>query len=230
MSELFPAKVTQKVPAAESQFLMSLEVPREVWVAHNQPAQFVDFVLPEIKPWRATIANRPGRELFDFIIKEKGERSTRIASLNPGDEVKITKPQGFGFPILAYRGHDVILITCGVAIAAMRAVIQEILLSRWDWANVSLFYGERTADKFVLFEEREKWREAGIDIYLSVSRPAEGTYWNGHVGWVQENILRLRPNVLRAAVFVAGRDDMIENVRATMLMLNLSPDKFILNI
>jgi len=230
VNDLFPACVVTNQPAAEAQVLLTLDVPREVWSAHIQPAQYVDLVLPEMPPWRGTIANRPGRERFEFLVKDVGERSHRIATLAPGEEIQTTLPLGDGFPVLVHRRMDIVMVACGVAICAMRPVVEEILLQRTDWHRVVLFYGERTADRFAFTEERERWRESDIEVHLSASRPSEGTYWSGHAGYVQDRILEVAPDVRDAVAFLAGKDGMIDEARSALMRLNLPENRIILNL
>jgi len=227
--DLYHARVLDSRPEAEAQVFLTLEVRKEVWTAHRLPAQYVDLVLGEMEPWHGTVANRPGRETFDFIIKDVGERSHEIASLKAGDEILTSLPQGPGFPALAHRGHNLILIASGVAICAMRPVIEEILLDRGEWGRVQVLYGERTDVRFAFVEERERWRESGIEVYLSASRPGEGTYWRGHVGYVQDHLLELVPDMHGTVAFIAGRNDMIEGVRRALGMLGLPENRVLLN-
>ena len=230
MPELYPARVLESRPEAESQVLLTFEVPKEVWSEHIQPAQYVELVVGGLNPWQGTVANRPGRETFDFLVKDVGERSHRIAGLSEGDEVLVSRPRGPGFPVEAFRRYDVILMAAGVAICAMRAVIEEILLNRTEWGKVLVFYGERTADRFAFGQERERWRESGIEVHLSASRPAEGTYWRGHAGYVQEHILEVSPDLREAVVFAAGKDGMIDGIRRVLGRLGLPPNRLLLNI
>jgi NAD(P)H-flavin reductase len=111
----------------------------------------------------------------------------------------------------------------------MRAVIEEILLARLEWHKVMLFYGERTADRFALAEDRELWREANIEVYQSASRPSAGTSWLGHTGYVQDLILEMEPETSDTVVFVAGKDGMIEGVKSAFSRLNLPENRIILN-
>jgi NAD(P)H-flavin reductase len=229
MPDLFPAKVIDRTPQAESQVMLILDIPREIWTRHTMPAQYIDIFLPEIKPWRGTIASRPGQEFFEMLIKDVGDRSARVASLAPGNEIQISLPAGSGFPVLEYRKHNIILGASGVAVCAMRAVIQEILLARGDWKRVMLYYGERHSDRFALGEERERWREANIEVYLSASKPSDGTYWRGHTGYVQDFLLANSPDISETVAFVAGKDRMVEEFSTALMRLGLPQNLIFLN-
>jgi NAD(P)H-flavin reductase len=210
--------------------MLGLDVPRDIWAAHREVAQYVDLVLPGIAPWRATIASRPGRERFDFLVKDAGARSHRVALLAPGDQIGITLPAGDGFPINAYRRMDVMLIACGVAVCAMRAVIEEILLARLEWHKVGLFYGERTSDRFAFVEERERWREADINVHMVASRPSQGTSWSGKSGYVQDVILEMEPELRETVAFIAGKDQMVNDTITVLERLGMASNMIVLNI
>jgi len=229
VTNFYPAKIRSVEPAAEGQVFLMLDVPPEVWSQHKQPAQHVKLSLPGIEPWSGTIANRPGYEFFEFLVKDIGDRSHKIASLQSGDEINISLPAGPGFPVVAHRRHNLILAATGVAICAIRPVIMEILLSRRDWGRIFLFYGERTADKFAFIEERPMWAEYSIEIFLSASQPAEGTYFRGHTGYVQDKLVAEAPDIRNTVAFLAGKDGMIEGFTQELVRLGLNPNMIFLN-
>ncbi len=230
MPVLFPARVSAIQSVAEAQVFLRLDVPREVWSAHIHPAQYIEFALPDMEPWRGTIANRPGCEFFEFLVKDVGKRSHRITELKSGDEILVSKPKGPGFPVAANRRNNVILAASGVAICAIRPVIMEILLERGEWRRVMLYYGERTADRFAFIEEREFWREERIEVHLSASRPAEGTYYRGHTGYVQDHLLEIAPDIRDTVAFIAGKDEMVDGFTDALMRLGLLPNRIFLNI
>ncbi len=226
---MFAASVLSAVSMTEAQVFLRLGVPREVWAGHTQPGQYVELVVGDIDSWHGTIANRPGRETFDFLVKDVGERSHLIASLRKGDQLMISAPEGEGFPLNAHRRRDIVLAACGVAICAMRAVVEEILLARDDWWRVRLFYGERHADRFAFLEEIEAWRRESIDVYLTASRPSEGTAWRGQVGYVQDHLLEIRPDLANAVAFLAGKDAMIAGFAQMLGRLGMPLNQVFLN-
>ncbi len=230
MPELFTAKIESIVPHAEDQVFMMLEVPPEVWESHQQPSQYIELVVEGQEPWRGTIANRTAMEHFEILVKDKGGRSRKIATLEPKSLIQISKPMGSGFPIHAYRNHNVIMGCSGVAICAMRPVIQEIMLYRGDWGRVHLFYGERTDHHFAFIQEQEWWREAKIDVHLSASRPADGSYWKGHVGYIQDNLPLVSPEIRNTVVFLAGLDAMIVDFTDSLLRMGMPMNMINLNV
>ncbi|MCX6645024.1 MAG: hypothetical protein NTY09_01495 [bacterium] len=229
MPDLFTAKVESIAPMAEDQFFLLIDVPKEIWKEHRQPSQYIEISVPGHKPWRGTIANRTGQEFFEILVKDKGGRSHTIASLQPNDLIRISKPMGAGFPIHAHRNFNIILACSGVAICSMRPVIQEILLARGEWGRVSVFYGERTDLHIAFRQEQERWREAYIDVYLSASRPSEGIYWKGHVGYVQDYLMEIRPEIRNSVAFLAGHDEMIQGFSDVLLRMGMPMNMIILN-
>ncbi len=230
MTDLYPAKILDKKHLAEAQVLLAIDVPREVWSGHIYHSQYVSLVLPDMEPWHGTIACRPGYESLEIHVKDVGERSARISALEPGDELQVTTPMGDGFPILGHRSVNVILGAAGVAICAMRPLIQEIMLARGDWRRVMLFYGERTADRFSYIDERQDWKEMNIEIFLTASQPSLGTSWMGQSGYVQDYLLELWPDVGDTVAFVAGKDDMVTDFTHALYRLGMPPNSIMLNI
>ena len=229
MAETYTARVHYLLPEAERQFFLSINVPPEVSASHIQPAQFVKMSPPDQKPVSITIANRPGRERFEFLVKDQGERSHGLVSLNKGDELNITTPMGPGFPISQHKGKDIILGANGVAVSAVRAVIEEILLARSDYGKVAFFYGERTGAHFAFLNEHANWVEGGIQLHLCASRPVEGGTWQGPVGYIQDNIERVAPEVRNTVAFIVGSDNMMTLCRETLGRMGLPPNEVYLN-
>lgn len=229
VSTIHRAKVVSNDRVTEGQYFLTLEVPPQALAEHRWPSQYVEFHLPEIEPWHGTIANRPGQDHFEFLVKDKGGRSYSVAMLNPGDEIGISEPKGEGLPLLANRNHNIILCATGVAICAMRPVIQDVMLNRSDWKRVWLFYGERHADLFAFGEERERWRESKIETFLVASRPHEGTYWKGLTGYIQDHYSGIELNMKETVAFLAGIDAMIEDFTDVLLRAGMRPNQVFLN-
>ncbi|MFH1676093.1 MAG: hypothetical protein ABIC40_03625 [bacterium] len=223
-------KIISNQPAAENQVFLTLEVPPEVLRAHIQPGQFTRIALSQMEPWSATIANRPGRDNFEFLVKDVGPRSHRISQFQPGDELLMSLPEGEGFPINAYRRTDIILMASGVAICAMRSIIEEILLQRLEWDDVHLFYGERHSERFAFIDEQVQWRESGIEVHLCASQPSTGSHWAGLVGYVQDYIRDFVTDFRNCAAFIAGPDDMVEDCVNELDRLGLPESKVFLNL
>lgn len=230
MTDFYPAIVRMIEPSSEGQCFLTVDVPSQVWSCHTQPSQHVILSLPGIRPWTATIANRPGYEFFEFLVKDVGDRSHKVASLQPGDELEISIPEGPGFPVCAHRRQNIIMAATGVAICAMRPVIMEILLSRSDWRRVHLFYGERTADRFAFIQDREIWAQYSIEMYLSASKPSEGTYYRGHAGYVQHRLVEEAPDISNTVAYLAGKDGMIDEFTRELVRLGMTPNMIFLNL
>ena len=116
------------------------------------------------------------------------------------------------------------------AIGSIRAVVEEILLRRQDFGMVDVFYGERNADWFAFTEERERWRESSINVHMTASRPAEGTYWRGYTGYVQDLMLETLKDLRNSVAFLAGARGMIQDATTVLVRLGLPENRILSNI
>ena len=73
-------------------------------------------------------------------------------------------------------------ITGGIGLAPLRPVIYEVLHARNDFEQVTLLYGARTPYGLLYTDEFARWRDAGIDVQVTVDRGSPG--WKGNVGVV----------------------------------------------
>jgi len=221
MTSFFPAKILKKIPMAQDQYFFTVEVPDEVRAAHKQPGQYVLFDVGDDDKypmhhgesgWAGTITNRPGRKVWEFLVKDISARSKVISSMEPGDEFRISLPKGEGFNVREYRDMHILLACCGVAIASMRAIVEEILTSRKDWKDVYLFYGERHLYRFAFSEEMESWHSDDIKIFRSASKPDKES-WRGNAEYIQDYFYReIGHNInlgSETIAVIAGKPDMV---------------------
>lgn len=229
MSGINTAKITSNHRIAESQYFMAVDVPQEVLAGYKYPAQYVRLGVDGEPDISITIANRPGRDHLEFLIKDKGEKSHKLAMKTSGDFLNITKPLGPGFPVSMHKHRDIVLCANGVAISAVRSVIEEIMISRLEYGRVTFFYGERTADHVAFHEEHGYWKERGIELYISVSQPYLGSGWAGQTGYLQEHIEIVSPDLTNAVAFVVGSDGMMNDTRDMLERLGLSGNRIYVN-
>jgi NAD(P)H-flavin reductase len=229
MTETYKGKLASIANVAMRQFFIEIDAPSEVIDAHVFPAQFVRIGPVDHKLVSITIANRPGRDKFEFLVKNQGERSHALTTLSPGDEVELTRPIGPGFPVAQFRHHNLILGCNGVAISAVRGVLEEILLARREYGKVILIYGERSGEHFAFLEEFEILKENGIEILLTASKPSVGPAWMGLTGYVQDILEQIPFDVKGTVAFIVGSNDMMNESRGVLERIGMNPSDIYIN-
>ena len=155
------------------------------------------------------IASAPqDKGILEFLVKDGEGVAGRIYRLKKGDTVSVKGPFGKGFPIDSYAGRDLLIEAVGSAIAPMRSVIRSIVRRRSDFGRVRAIFGARYPTDFPFTHEFEAWREAEVEIELTLSRP-EGTSWSGRSGYVTAHSEEALRELDQPVALVCGMKDMM---------------------
>ena len=143
-------------------------------------------------------------------IRLAGNVTNAIARLNVGDTVGIRGPFGSHWPIEQYKGKDIYISSGGIGLPPLRPVIYHIMKNRSDYGKVVVLYGARTPHDLQFKDEFEVWREAEIDVMVTVDRADES--WDGTVGVVPLLFYRLRMDPQKSVAFTCGPEIMMRFV------------------
>lgn len=143
--------------------------------------QAVDFALQkdgwenEARPF--TLTSLPNEPTLEFIIKSYPEHdgvTKQIASMQPGDFVKISEPWG----AISYQGPGVFL-AAGAGITPFIAILREQLAKRNDISGSTLVFANKFEYDIILREELDAM--VGLNIVYTLSeQDAEGMEF-GHI-------------------------------------------------
>lgn len=173
---------------AELQTLLRIPLPADWQSAWTTPGQYVKVAISDDdKPGFFVIANAPGGDSLELLIKEASPLTAALRSLPVGSEVQVAPPQGKGFPVQEAADHDVLLLASGSGIAAIRPVLQSLLRRPAGSGSLRLVYGERTPQRVAFWEETEIWRAAGVEICVTLSG-LEAPTDSYAAGYVQDHL------------------------------------------
>ena len=148
-----------------------------------KPGQFVEVSAFGHGEVPLSISSSPTlRGHFDVTIRNSGKVTAAIHKMKVGDKVGVRGPYGNCWPYEKMKGKDVTIIAGGIGLAAVSNVLRYILDNRLDYKKVQLLYGAVTPEALVFTREYEKWKQAGIDVHVTVDRRTGN--WNGNVGLV----------------------------------------------
>lgn len=116
-------------------------------------------------------------EAIDVVYLVKGKFTTRLARLQPGQQLEVWGPLGNGFPALAT--NHLILVAGGIGQTPMLALAREYLGGRrYGQAirparadRVSLCYGARSAEYLAGIED---FQAAGVDLQIATDDGSRG--------------------------------------------------------
>lgn len=123
-------------------------------------------------------ARRPD---VQFVIKEMGDRTSRIGEVAPGTVAYLDGPYG-NLILKRRKGEGIALIAGGVGIAPLLAIARQLRAEN-DPRPLILVYGNRVADQIVYKAELNRLaRRAKTQVIHVVSEPKRG--WKGLTGQV----------------------------------------------
>ncbi len=138
-------------------------------------------------------------------IRSVGAVSAALSTVDDGGTVGLRGPYGTDWGIPA--GGDLVVVAGGIGLAPLRPVVRHALAHRASYGRVSVLVGARTPEDLLYPKECATWREAGIDVHVTVDR-ADAS-WTGNVGVVTTLFERLTLAPERTTAFVCGPEVMM---------------------
>ena len=167
--------------------------------------------LPGFGESAISISSDPAHpEVLLHTIRVAGNVTRALARKRPGDQIGVRGPFGSSWPVEACRGHDLVIACGGVGLAPLRPVIYHILNHRDDYGRVILLYGARTPQDLLYADEYASWRDANIEVDVTVDIGDED--WHGHIGVVPVLFYRLRLKPEQTAIMTCGPEIMMRFV------------------
>jgi NAD(P)H-flavin reductase len=162
--------------------LFQIELPSGYSLNHR-PGQFVEVSVFGVGEAPISISSSPSRSngTFELCVRRTGDLTEVLHALKAGDTLGIRGPFGRGFPYERFRGKDILFVPCGLGLAPMRSLINQVLDERGKYGRVSILYGSRSPELLLFKEELEEWsRRDDIELHLTVDQGDES--WKGNVG------------------------------------------------
>lgn len=176
-----------------------------------QPGQFNMLYLPGFGEAAISVSSDPDRhESLLHTVRVAGNVTRALARHKMGDQIALRGPYGSAWPMEACRGSDVVIACGGIGLAPLRPVIYHIINQRDEYGRVFLLCGARTPNDLLYSHEYEAWREAGIEVEVTVD--LGDSDWRGHIGVVPVLFYRLRLHAERTRVLTCGPETMMRFV------------------
>jgi NAD(P)H-flavin reductase len=176
-----------------------------------RPGQFNMLYVPGFGEAAISISSDPVEtQTIGHSIRLVGNVTHAVGRLKPGDVVGLRGPFGTSWPIEDLTGKDIFIATGGIGLPPLRPALYHILHNRDKYGKITLLYGARTPDQLMYTYEYEAWKQAGIDIQLTVDR--SDSEWTGRVGVVPMWFYNFRIDPRKTAVLTCGPEIMIRFV------------------
>lgn len=187
-----------------------------------EPGQFNMLYLPGYGESAISISSDPEqRDTLSHTVRVAGNVTQALSRMRVGQQIGVRGSFGSPWPVRTCRGMDVVIACGGIGLAPLRPAIYHILNHRDDYGRVLLLYGARTSGDLLYVSEHEPWRDAHIEVEITVDMG--DPEWRGHIGVVPVLFYRLRLQPERTCVFTCGPEIMMRFVIFEALARKVSP-------
>jgi NAD(P)H-flavin reductase len=193
-----------------------------------RPGQFNMVYLPGIGESAISLSSDPGDTVVLHTIRIAGNVTRALARKQVGDQVAVRGPYGSSWPMEACRGHDVVIACGGVGLAPLRPAIYHIIAHRAEFGRVFLLYGARTPGDLLFAREYPAWREADIEVEVTVD--IGDSDWRGNMGVVPVLFYRMRLNAPKTVILTCGPEIMIRFVIFEALARKIPAERIFLSM
>ncbi len=150
------------------------------------------------------------KDKVGHTIRLAGNVTRAIGRLKVGDAIGVRGPYGSHWPIEELAGKDIYIAAGGIGLPPLRPMLYHIMHNRQNFGKVVVLYGARSPQDLQFQDEYEQWKQADIDVMVTVDRADEN--WDGLVGVVPMMFYHLRMDRRNSAVFTCGPEIMIHFV------------------
>ncbi len=192
------------------------------------PGQFNMIYLPGVGESAISISSDPSSAAILHTIRIAGNLTRALARKRVGDQIALRGPYGSSWPVAACKGRDLVIACGGVGLAPLRPAIYHVINNRSDYGRVFLLYGARTPGDLLYAGEYAAWREADIEIEVTVDIGDQT--WTGNMGVVPVLFYRMRLSAPKTVILTCGPEIMIRFVIFEALARKISADRIFLSM
>ena len=148
-------------------------------------------------------------DYLQFSIMRSGEVTSKLHSLNVGDQIGVRAPLGNHFPYNDMKGKDIVFVGGGIGMAPLRTLLLFMLDNRDDYGKITLLYGARSPLDMAYHYELQDWLDRDdLDTHLTIDAEFEG--WEHEVGLIPNVLLDIAPNAENSIAITCGPPIMIK--------------------
>jgi len=208
---------------------LAFQDPQVVKRFRFKPGQFNMLYLPGVGESAISISSDPEqRATLAHTVRVAGNVTQALSRMHVGEQIGVRGPFGSPWPVRACRGMDVVIACGGIGLAPLRPAIYHIVNHRADFGRVLLLYGARTSGDLLYTREHEAWREAHVEVEITVDMG--DSEWRGHIGVVPVLFYRLRLQPERTCIFTCGPEIMMRFVIFEALARKVPPRQIFMSM
>lgn len=159
------------------------------------------------------------RKEIELCIRKVGAVTSALHGLTAGDYLGIRGPLGNRFPFEEAFGKDILFVAGGIGIAPLRSLINLVSEHKEKFGKIALIYGSRNPSEVLFLEEILRWRDEGIDVYLTVDVKTDA--WKYSTGLVTEHLSKQRISFKTCHSYICGPHVMIKAVMRDLSLMGM---------
>ena len=190
-----------------------------------KPGQCVMISLFGIGECMFAISSSPSQKNYvEVSVMRHGKVTRTLHETQPGDTVGVRGPYGNHFDVESWTGKNMVFIGGGIGQAPLRSIINYMMDKRDKYGKIDVIYGARTTRDLCYKKELfELEKRKDINTQLSIDKEEDG--WTRFVGFVPNNLLRIKPSPKNTIAVTCGPPIMIKFVIENLLKLGFSDDQ-----
>lgn len=206
---MVPRLVRLRALTWETPDTATLELDPEAEAPAAAPGQFHMLYVFGVGEVPISVAGRaqPGRGAL-HTVRAVGAVTRALTLLEPGMQLGLRGPFGFGWPLDRCAGRDVLVIAGGLGLPPLMGAVEALLAGRPRARRLAVLVGARSPETLIYADVLDAWSRAQA-LELQVTVDHAGPDWRGHVGVVTELLKRVRFDPAGTVALVCGPEVML---------------------
>jgi len=160
----------------------------------------------------------------EVSVIKLGKVTSALHECELGDVLGVRGPYGNTFDVDGWRGKNIVFIGGGIGQAPLRSLINYVVNNRKKYGKLDVIYGARASQDLCFKKElSELEKREDVNVHLSIDVGENG--WKKFVGFVPDNLLRVKPSPKNTVAVTCGPPIMIEFVIHNLLKLGFTEEQ-----
>ncbi len=171
------------------------------------------------------ISSSPTQKGFiEISVMKLGKVTSALHECEPGEVVGVRGPYGNHFDVSGWKGKNLVFIGGGIGQAPLRSLIKYVVDNRDDYGKIDILYGARTSNDLCYTTEFTELKSCS-DTNVCLSIDVKEEQWGEFVGFVPDNLMRIKPSPKNGIAVTCGPPIMIKYVIQNLIKLGFTDEQ-----
>jgi len=221
------AEITAKLALTTRDVLFRLKLPQAFSFTPGSFVQLSVFGLGEA-PFSIASAPDGGTEI-ELVIRKAGSLTQALQRAERGDRIGVRGPFGSGYSLDKLIGKDLLLVSGGRGLIALRSLLKTLLTHRRDFGRITLLCAARSIESLMFREDLLQWhRSSEMDCRFAVDE--KNNEWGIPSGDISYLFKDLDISPERTIAAVSGPPGMYRHINPLLFRMGLHDEHVYLNL